>query len=1034
MKILKLKVKLQLILTFIFCTFLTLLTACGENVEIKVDMSTKILVEYGESVALEKAELFKNNKPFESEFDISMSLFDSGNNEIIVRGNLFTPDIGDYKLVYSIPIDGVKDYVVNISCRDTKAPEITFNDFVIEGLQGDVIPLPQYVFSDMSGIDASSIKWKLTYGGVDVPVENQTFIAENIGEYKLNIQCADNVGNKFDKTYSINIIEYFSDNDLADTSLFEFDDVGYVNIVKRQLTNDSQSKYEVITDINKLPSSGDKPFFGGALKLSLVDNADLKLKFISPKTINTKSYGDGINYVYVDLYADGFVNKVLWLDINGNELGKAVNVKQGWVKMSFPLSSLGYDFKDFYMRFNSDEATFVYVDKIYFGVKKNDIHQGQEDLDGNIIITDMCAENCVMDDVIIPNGDNLGPTTLYQTDEPNSLKYVEGTHKGIAFTRNNGIGVRSGFMYMFDNPLKMEDFAKIMIDAYTETASPDMWWGVVVGTRCYYVGDIDKAGEHTYTIYKNNIETLPIIVKDYPDGLTAIDGVYFYSYKDKDENFANEYTVIIEKICYADKIWSDDDLAEHYIADFDEKGYVDMISTSRGYSADIVSPTGENISDATHTTNILKLTGGVEWQYGVLLSLQNAVLLEDIYSLNFEVYLSSNVPSGNLVMQLYSSDGGVKYFNLSTLAGKTDEWITVAISKDVIDATSLKQGETFTDISIIAFSVNKTGLVSYIDSIFYIDKSDAVITNGNNKADFSQREFSVEVTNASYGSMPANVQDENHVGDSLKLEFSGKWARVSITMKEEENLANNNSVYFNIYTSSAMQVGIKFMQDGYSDYICDCTNVNLVAGWNLIEVNTGALNNLVSGKTSIGYVYIQSFTSTTATVYIHSIYYDEPSGDSGSDEPTNANNLLDYSNYTYSSGTNGIATVQLDDIKDENHIGDAIKANFTAQWTSICIVFKESVALSNDKIVKVSIYTTESIELGVKFAQDDSTDYVCDGTNLALSAGWNMLEINMADLPNLRGEKTEINYIFLQLRTTVPTTIYIHNVYCDTAQ
>ena len=268
----KLKVIIQIILTSIVFTFLTILSGCGKNVEINVGMPPEIFVEYGESIAFEKAELIKGNKPFESEFDISMSLFDGDNNEIIVRGNLFTPDIGEYKLVYSIPIDGVKDYVINISCRDTKAPEITFNDFVIEGVKGDRIPLPHYVFSDMSGIDATTVTWKLTFNGLDVLVEDETFLAENVGEYKLNIQCADNVGNKFNKTYSITIAEPYSDTDLADTSLFEFDDLGYVNLVKRELTSDTQSTYEVVTDINKLPSSGDKSFFGGALKLSLVDS------------------------------------------------------------------------------------------------------------------------------------------------------------------------------------------------------------------------------------------------------------------------------------------------------------------------------------------------------------------------------------------------------------------------------------------------------------------------------------------------------------------------------------------------------------------------------------------------------------------------------------------------------------------------------------------------------------------------------------------------------------------------------------------
>ena len=1021
------------ILGFTFASSLTVLaSSCSWwKVSIRVDLDEEVFVEYGQSIKLEEGELFRGNSPYQSDETVSMTLFDSENNEVIFSGNLFTPNVGDYKLVYSVAIDNVEPVEIKISCKDTLPPEIKFNDFIIDANRGDIVELPKYTFSDMSGVDVTTIGWSLTFNGEEVETNNNAFEAENVGDYALNIQCKDNAGNLFDKTYTIKVTEPFTDADLADVALFEFDQAGYINLVKRQLTKDSVSTYEVVTDSNQLPKPADSSVVDGALKITLADGADLKVKLIHQKQINPTSYGDGINNVYASLYAESFVDKVLWLNADGTELAKAVNVRKGWFTMSFSLTALEGDFGDSYLQFVCDEGTTLYIDDIYFGVKKNDIHAGDTDADGNIVIADMCSEEYVMDDIVVANDENLGTTTAYLTDDPNELKFVDGEHKGISFTRNNTIGVRSGFMYMFDAPLKLSDFAKIMVEAYTETASPDMWWGIVVGTRCYNVGDINKAGKHVYTIYKESINSRPFVQRDFPNGVEQITGVYFYSYKDKDENFSEDYSVIISKISYSDTIWSDAELAENYIADFDEKGYLDSLATSTGYSAEIVSPTAENIADSSHTTNVLKITGGTAWQYGLSYTFPEPVALVDFNTLNFELYVSSSVAGGNLVMQIYSSSGGVKYFNLSLLAGATDEWQTVSISTVVIDATGLKAGDSFEDISKITFSTSKVGLVAYIDSI-YVTTGETISVP--NVADFSVYTYSAETRNIMYGAIPADIQDETHKGDALKAEFIAQWGKITIKLSETALLTDGKVVYVNIYTANAIAVGVKFAQDNAEDFICASSyTVDLEAGWNLIAINTTELPSIVSGKTTLGYIFLQDRTGAT-TIYIQNIYYGdvetEEDEENTDDSATNSIvNVADFSNYTYSVGTQAIVYGTIPaDIQDETHKGDALKADFTAQWTSITIKLSETASMSDGKVVYVNIYTEKAIAIGVKFAQDSATDFVCDGTNIDLQAGWNLIAIDTTALPNVVSGKTTLAYIFLQDRTGA-TTVYIQNVY-----
>lgn len=125
-----------------------------------------------------------------------------------------------------------------------------------------------------------------------------------------------------------------------------------------------------------------------------------------------------------------------------------------------------------------------------------------------------------------------------------------------------------------------------------------------------------------------------------------------------------------------------------------------------------------------------------------------------------------------------------------------------------------------------------------------------------------------------YGAIPATIQDATHTGDALKASFTAQWTSITIELSETALIADGKVVYVSIYTENAIQIGVKFAQDNPTDFVCDGTNIDLQAGWNLIAIDTTALKNAVDGKTTLGYIFLQDRTGAT-TVYIQNVYYGE---------------------------------------------------------------------------------------------------------------------------------------------------------------
>ena len=161
---------------------------------------------------------------------------------------------------------------------------------------------------------------------------------------------------------------------------------------------------------------------------------------------------------------------------------------------------------------------------------------------------------------------------------------------------------------------------------------------------------------------------------------------------------------------------------------------------------------------------------------------------------------------------------------------------------------------------------NKTNI--YVDTITFIEGVAEV--KPQNIATLDGYAAYSNISNFSFNAMPEELKAGSLLGgDAAKWTFNAQWANV--TFKLTETVSIGAKVYVSIYTDSAIEIGFKFAQDSNSDWVASSSNKTLVAGWNLVEIDTSNLSEMVSGKTAINYIHLQNRTGH-AVVYLESVY------------------------------------------------------------------------------------------------------------------------------------------------------------------
>ena len=168
-----------------------------------------------------------------------------------------------------------------------------------------------------------------------------------------------------------------------------------------------------------------------------------------------------------------------------------------------------------------------------------------------------------------------------------------------------------------------------------------------------------------------------------------------------------------------------------------------------------------------------------------------------------------------------------------------------------------------------SFTIHRNyATMMYVDSITFVEG--VAETTPQNIATLDDYVEYSNISSFSFSAMPDSLKDENHLGGNVaKWSYDAQWANVTFALTETVSIGTK--IYVSIYANKAVAIGFKFAQDSASDMIADSNNKDLVAGWNLVEIDTSNLSNAVSGKTAINYIHLQNRTGS-CVVYLESVY------------------------------------------------------------------------------------------------------------------------------------------------------------------
>lgn len=131
---------------------------------------------------------------------------DATGKEYEVKDSSFTPDhIGIYTITYTVTYGDnqsvSKSYTITVA--DLSAPEIV-SDFKADNLiiLGETVDLSSVTVTDNSKEDITPTV-KVTYNDEEVAVNDNKFVADKKGVYKVNVTATDSSENKLDKSFNI---------------------------------------------------------------------------------------------------------------------------------------------------------------------------------------------------------------------------------------------------------------------------------------------------------------------------------------------------------------------------------------------------------------------------------------------------------------------------------------------------------------------------------------------------------------------------------------------------------------------------------------------------------------------------------------------------------------------------------------------------------------------------------------------------------------------------------------------------------------
>ena len=450
------------------------LGACGNPAGLE---KTDYTVELGERFTLPKVENAK------------ITLTDGSGKPVKNQFGAFLPQLGKYTAVYDV--DGKKT-TVTVTCTDTTAPVVAFNEFEANAVAGDTVSLPPFYVEDNGAVveqkatvtksDGTVVVEKTVGLGETIDTDNTTFTAEN-DIYTVTVKAKDASGNEGMRTVSIGARQRFIDDNLAENTVFDFDEDGYFNLV----WNTTSLQEQLIPSIvrSDYPAITNEKQGNGVLKLS----SDLgygyvytKLKSFAPESVRKA------NKFVVRLAADRDTDLVEFYNNQGDLVGSKYMLKANeWTEVDISTIKFGLDndFDDIIVKTRSNYGINLYIDEITY------VPLYVDDTLGEGTLAKFDKEGYVdrmFQNVYNASSFRAGGSTFEIVDY-NGYGYTRNADGGnvtktaysckamkVTTTANQG-----GFTYMFDETLDASRIKNIVIRMDCMYSPNHIWLGAMNG-------------------------------------------------------------------------------------------------------------------------------------------------------------------------------------------------------------------------------------------------------------------------------------------------------------------------------------------------------------------------------------------------------------------------------------------------------------------------------------------------------------------------------------------------------------------------
>ena len=229
----------------------------GENSIVLTEGKTQYVVDYGEWFDIPEATVNTDAK-------VEYTVTDESGAPVKLYNGRFKPSIGSFTITYQA--EGFDDVVVTMNCKDDAAPTFSLESFVYGAVSGDVLDVPTFILEDPSGVNYDKTEISVYYGEQRTPVEivDGKYTVDNAGLYSVEVYIEDTLGNHTVVVNEVTVSGAFVDTQLAKTTLMDFDENEYVNIIYPALGYD---EIPMSIEKNNLPKDEEgNDSTGGMLK------------------------------------------------------------------------------------------------------------------------------------------------------------------------------------------------------------------------------------------------------------------------------------------------------------------------------------------------------------------------------------------------------------------------------------------------------------------------------------------------------------------------------------------------------------------------------------------------------------------------------------------------------------------------------------------------------------------------------------------------------------------------------------------------